>query len=59
MSVKHPDSKQIFGKGKFAELTEVIVGSPGISAVFISVDILSAHQLTTLRDSWKLPIFDR
>ncbi|XP_030053161.1 putative GTP-binding protein 6 [Microcaecilia unicolor] len=59
LSTKTPNSKLIFGKGNFQALTEKIRGSPGITAVFLNVEVLSATSVREMEDAWGVKVFDR
>ncbi|XP_038053430.1 putative GTP-binding protein 6 isoform X2 [Patiria miniata] len=57
--VKEPAKKSVFGKGTHAKLTEMIQSSPEITAVFVSVEKLSALQQKELEEAWGVQVYDR
>ncbi|KAI0237528.1 putative GTP-binding protein 6 [Lamellibrachia satsuma] len=58
-TLKNPDKKFLYGKGNFAEITERIKGTRALTAVFVSMDMLSSVQLATMQQKWKVPVYDR
>ncbi|XP_030646950.1 putative GTP-binding protein 6 [Chanos chanos] len=59
LSTKTPEKKRIFGKGNFQTLTERIRKTPGITAVFVNVERLSALSERELQEAWGVKVFDR
>ncbi|XP_071779540.2 putative GTP-binding protein 6 [Centroberyx gerrardi] len=59
LSTKTPEKKRIFGKGNFQALTERIRQTPGITAVFVNVERLSALSERELEEAWGVKVFDR
>lgn len=59
MSTKLPNKKTIFGHGNFEELKHMIHSHSDVTAVFISVDQLSAAQHTELENAFGVPVYDR
>lgn len=58
--LRHDHKKHLFGTGKLEELTATIQSCRNeVTAVFVSVDILSGLQLATLQQAWHLPVYDR
>ena len=57
--MRHVDKSDFFGKGKLEELTQYIRRKRDISAVVLGVNMLSALQLATLQDLWKVAVYDR
>ena len=57
--MRHVDKCQFFGKGKLAELGEHIRHRHDITAVVVGVDMLTALQLATLQDLWRVAVYDR
>jgi len=53
------DKSQFFGKGKLEELTQYIRRHHDITSVVLGVDMLSALQLATLQDLWRVAVYDR
>ncbi|XP_045177154.2 putative GTP-binding protein 6 [Mercenaria mercenaria] len=58
VKVKEQQSIRMMTKA-FETVTEKIRSTPGISAVFISRNILSAEQRVLAQRLWHLPVFDR
>ena len=58
-AVKHPDKLLFWGKGNFSEIDKQIRNSPGVTAVFISVGMLSGAQLAAFQKAWNIPVYDR
>ena len=58
-STKEPAKKTVFGKGTHAMLTELIRSRPEITAVFLSIERLTALQLRELEEVWGVPVYDR
>lgn len=58
-TLKNPDKKYLYGKGNFAEITQRIKRARAITAVFVSIDMLSSVQLATMQRKWKVPVYDR
>lgn len=62
-SVKKPDGKRFFGKGKIEELTEqfqaIRKSASSFDSVFIDVGKLNARQHKELEDLWDVKVFDR
>ncbi|XP_041519383.1 putative GTP-binding protein 6 isoform X2 [Microtus oregoni] len=54
-----PDSKFVFGKGNFQELTEKIKGSVDITCVFLNVERMTALTKKTLQTAWGVHVLDR
>ncbi|XP_055457462.1 putative GTP-binding protein 6 isoform X1 [Psammomys obesus] len=54
-----PDSKMVFGKGNFRDVTEKIRGSQDITCVFLNVERMSVQTKTALEASWGVPVLDR
>ncbi|XP_051000020.1 putative GTP-binding protein 6 [Acomys russatus] len=54
-----PDSKMVFGKGTFRDITEKIRGSRDITSVFLNVERMSAPTKAALEAAWGMPVFDR
>nr|XP_048280681.1 putative GTP-binding protein 6 isoform X2 [Myodes glareolus] len=54
-----PDSKFVFGKGNFQELTEKIKGSVDITCVFLNVEKMTALTKKTLQTAWGVHVLDR
>ena len=54
-----PRYKTVFRKGQLQMLSENIRNTPGVSAIFLSLDVLSQVQLNYLQNLWGLPVFDR
>ncbi|XP_022205972.2 putative GTP-binding protein 6 [Nilaparvata lugens] len=52
-------SPQVFGKGKLEALTKIIKSDESITAVFISLNVLSKVQQDFLEETFGLPVFDR
>ncbi|XP_029906201.1 putative GTP-binding protein 6 [Myripristis murdjan] len=59
LSTKTPENKKIFGKGNFLHLTEKIKQTPGITAVFVNVERLSALSERELEEAWGVKVLDR
>ncbi|XP_072295192.1 putative GTP-binding protein 6 [Eucyclogobius newberryi] len=59
LSTKTPEKKRIFGKGNFQVLTEKIRQTPGITAVFVNVERLSAVSERELEEAWAVKVLDR
>ncbi|XP_077978921.1 putative GTP-binding protein 6 [Glandiceps talaboti] len=59
MSLKKPDRKFIFGKGNFSLLTEKIKSRRDVTAVFLSVEMLTGLQHKTLEEEWGVQVYDR
>lgn len=59
VSTKTPEKKKIFGKGNFQSITEKIRQTPGITAVFVNVERLSALSERELQEAWGVKVFDR
>ena len=58
--LRQMDKSQLFGKGKLEELTHHIRRRRNdITAVVIGTDMLSALQLATLQDLWRVAVYDR
>jgi len=57
--LRHVDKGQLFGKGKLEELTKYIRGRRDITAVVLGIDMLTALQLATLQDLWRVAVYDR
>ena len=51
--------KRVFGPGQLESITQNIRNTPGVSAVFLSVDMLTQIQLNALQRHWQLPVYDR
>ena len=58
-TLKNPDTKYLYGKGNFAEISERIRRARAVTAVFVSVDMLTSVQLATMQKKWKVPVYDR
>ncbi|XP_070565602.1 putative GTP-binding protein 6 [Ptychodera flava] len=59
ISLKKPDGRFVFGKGNFASLTEQIKSRPDVTAVFMSVEMLTGLRHKMLEDTWGVKVFDR
>ncbi|XP_022094315.1 putative GTP-binding protein 6 [Acanthaster planci] len=57
--VKEPSKKLVFGKGTHTQLTEIIQSRPEITAVFLSMEKLSALQQKELEETWGVRVYDR
>lgn len=53
------DKPTIFGKGNLESLGELVLSNKNITAVFISINMLSPMQHRVLGDLFKVPVFDR
>lgn len=53
------DKPTIFGQGNLDSLAEFVISNKNITAVFISINMLSPLQHRVLGDLFKVPIFDR
>lgn len=53
------DKPTIFGKGNLESLGELVTSNKNITAVFISINMLSPVQHRILGDLFKVPVFDR
>ena len=49
----------MYQKGNFEEITQRIRKNKSITAVFISLDMLSGLQLANLQKAFKVPVYDR
>ena len=58
-SSKNIDKKRLFGKGTFETITERLKNIRDITAVFVSVEKLTAMQHKELEETWHLEVFDR
>ena len=58
-SSKNIDKKRLFGKGTFEAITERLKNIRDITAVFVSVEKLTAMQHKELEETWHLEVFDR
>uniref|UniRef100_A0A8C2MV83 Putative GTP-binding protein 6 n=1 Tax=Cricetulus griseus TaxID=10029 RepID=A0A8C2MV83_CRIGR len=56
---KVPDSRLVFGKGNFQDLTEKIRGCPDITSVFLNVERMAAPTKKELEAAWGVEVFDR
>ncbi|RZF45252.1 hypothetical protein LSTR_LSTR016247, partial [Laodelphax striatellus] len=52
-------SPKVFGKGKLEALTKIIKSDESITAVFLSLNVLSKVQQDFLEETFGLPVFDR
>ena len=59
LKVKSPGSRFVFGTGQLEALTNEIRHTPGVSAVFVSLDMLTQIQVNTLQNIWNVPVYDR
>ncbi|XP_029282194.1 LOW QUALITY PROTEIN: putative GTP-binding protein 6 [Cottoperca gobio] len=59
LSTKTPQKKNIFGKGNFQTLTDIIRQTAGITAVFVNVQRLSALSEKEFAETWGVKVFDR
>uniref|UniRef100_A0AAY5F4X7 Putative GTP-binding protein 6 n=1 Tax=Electrophorus electricus TaxID=8005 RepID=A0AAY5F4X7_ELEEL len=62
LSTKIPEKKRIFGKGNFQILTEKIRRTPGVTAVFMNVELMFPTLMLfkrELQDAWGMKVFDR
>uniref|UniRef100_A0A1B6KK63 Hflx-type G domain-containing protein n=1 Tax=Graphocephala atropunctata TaxID=36148 RepID=A0A1B6KK63_9HEMI len=50
---------KIFGTGNLEALTELITKNKNITAVFISLNMLTPQQHRALEETFKVPVFDR
>jgi len=53
------DKRRLFGSGKLEELTQSIRRRHDITSVVLGIDMLSALQLATLQDLWRIAVYDR
>lgn len=58
-TVKHVDKSHVFTKGIFQELTQDIGHTRNVTAVFVSIDMLSSVQHSQLQKEWGMPVYDR
>ncbi|GAB1603487.1 putative GTP-binding protein 6, partial [Argonauta hians] len=56
---KSPKSRPVFGKGNFASLTSEIHHCPAVTAIFLSLNMLTTMQWTYLQQVWGIPVYDR
>ncbi|XP_051047945.1 LOW QUALITY PROTEIN: putative GTP-binding protein 6 [Phodopus roborovskii] len=54
-----PDSRLVFGKGNFQDLTEKIRGCPDITSVFLNVERMATPTKKELEAAWGVEVFDR
>ncbi|TRY54614.1 hypothetical protein DNTS_001600 [Danionella cerebrum] len=59
LSTKTPEKRRIFGKGNFQILTEKIRSTPGVTAIFVNVERLSAASEKDLKEAWGVEVLDR
>ncbi|KAM6921153.1 putative GTP-binding protein 6 [Xenentodon cancila] len=59
LSTKTPEKKRIFGKGNFQFLTERILQTAGITAVFVNVERLSPLSEREFEEAWGVKVLDR
>ena len=55
---KNPHKDEVASKHTLEKLTERVRLS-GVSAVFLSMNMLTGSQLATLQQKWKVPVYDR
>ena len=55
---KEPHKDKIAGPQTMERLSDLMAKS-NATAVFLSVNMLNANQLTLLQKQWKLPVYDR
>ncbi len=58
-TLKRIDKKAVYGSGKLEEIKQRVRQGPGVSAVFLSINMLSGLQLATLQREWNVPVYDR
>ncbi|XP_064601076.1 putative GTP-binding protein 6 [Liolophura sinensis] len=56
---KSLNTRYIFGRGMLDELTADVRSRMDISAVFISMNMVTGEQLSTLQKLWGIPVYDR
>lgn len=56
---KSLNTRYMFGRGMLDELTANVKSRKDISAVFISINMVTGEQLSTLQKLWGLPVYDR
>ncbi|XP_040602993.1 putative GTP-binding protein 6 isoform X1 [Mesocricetus auratus] len=54
-----PDSRLVFGKGNFQDLTGKSGGCPDITSVFLNVERMAAPTKKELEAAWGVEVFDR
>ncbi|XP_037680586.1 putative GTP-binding protein 6 [Choloepus didactylus] len=59
LPTKVPDSKLVFGRGTFEQLTERIRKSPEITSVFLNVERMAPPTKKELEAAWGVEVFDR
>ncbi|XP_002735823.1 putative GTP-binding protein 6 [Saccoglossus kowalevskii] len=59
VSLKKPGHKHVFGKGNFAMLTNLIKSMSSVTAVFMSVEMLTGLQHKLLEEAWGVHVYDR
>lgn len=51
--------QHLVGRGKYAELKDIVRSESSANAIFLNVDVMTASQHTELSSAWQLPIYDR
>uniref|UniRef100_A0A1B6H4T3 Hflx-type G domain-containing protein n=1 Tax=Cuerna arida TaxID=1464854 RepID=A0A1B6H4T3_9HEMI len=59
VSMMNFNKPKIFGKGNLEILTELVTKNKAITAVFISLNMLSPQQHRALEEAFNVPVYDR